>query len=194
MVDKTLFSRREFMIIITAAAASYPISNLAASLSSVETHDDKEPWITLSAVQQHLLPSDTLSADSVGAKEIQALAYLQKNMHNPDFDKEENDLIKNGVTWLNDLAKKSYSKKFIQLEPPLKEKLLRRIETSKAGQRWLSTLLTYLIEALLTDPIYGGNPGGVGWKWLQHQAGFPRPPENKKYYKLNPNRYRKTKA
>ena len=49
---------------------------------------------------------------------------------------------------------------------------------------WLSLLLTYLLEALLADPVYGGNPGGIGWQWLAHQPGFPTPPADKTWYKL----------
>jgi gluconate 2-dehydrogenase gamma chain len=36
-------------------------------------------------------------------------------------------------------------------------------------------LLDYIMEALLTDPVYGGNPNSIGWQWLKHQPGFPRP-------------------
>jgi gluconate 2-dehydrogenase gamma chain len=59
---------------------------------------------------------------------------------------------------------------------------LRRFETN--GKQWISTILRYILEALLTDPIYGGNPNAIGWKWLDHQPGFPRPPANKRYYLL----------
>jgi gluconate 2-dehydrogenase gamma chain len=40
------------------------------------------------------------------------------------------------------------------------------------------------MEALLTDPAYGGNPGGIGWRWLQHVPGYPRPPMDKIYPEL----------
>ena len=32
------------------------------------------------------------------------------------------------------------------------------------------------------DPVYGGNPDGIGWKWLMHPPGFPRPPKGKTYH------------
>lgn len=177
------FSRRDFLKILTLAAASYPVSALAEKrqLASQQTHSLNEPWLTIAAVQQHLFPAE---ADSPGANDIQALHYLKNIMATPGFDKEEKTLIKNGVNWLNDLSKKQQGKKFIELDNELKEKLLRTIENSKAGQRWLSLLLTYLIEALLSDPVYGGNPNGIGWEWLQHQPGFPRPPAEKRYFKL----------
>lgn len=197
MVDKQLISRREFMRVLTIAAAAYPLSSLAENRLHAATNKSsnpikiKEPWLTLGAVQHHLFPQEK---DSPGAEDIHALEYLQGMMNTPDFDKEKHMLIHNGVGWLNDFSHKQYSKNFIQLDFKSKEKILRRIESSRMGSRWLSTLLTYLIEALLTDPVYGGNPEGIGWKWLQHQPGFPRPPENKKYFKIGEMRYRNIKA
>ena len=192
MANETLLSRREFMSILAAATAVYPLSGLAESRIPPENY--KEPWLTLSQVQQHLFPAVEHTSASIGAKDIHALEYLRATMKTPDFGKEKAELIHNGVGWLNDLSKQQYSKKFIQLDTASKEKILRRIETSNAGERWLSTLLTYLIEALLADPVYAGNPNGIGWKWLQHQPGFPRPAENKKYFKLDKKRYRNIKA
>jgi len=195
MANEALLSRREFMSILAAAAAAYPLSSLAESRTKkISAENHIEPWLTLAAVQKHLFPAEKSSPHSIGAKDIQALEYLRATMKTPDFDKEKADLIHNGVSWLNDLANQQYSTKFIQLDSSAKEKILRRIETSNAGARWLSTLLTYLLEALLADPVYAGNPNGIGWKWLQHQPGFPRPTENKKYFKLDKHRYRITKA
>lgn len=210
MANETLLSRREFVSILAAAAAAYPLSSLAESRAKTPSPENhKEPWLTLSEVQQHLFPAETHSPASIGASDIHALEYLRGVMDAPDFEEDDRKLIKNGVSWLNDLAKQKHSKKFIQLDTDSKEKILRRIESSRAGTRWLSVLLTYLLEALLTDPVYGGNPNGIGWQWLQHQPGFPTPPENKKYFKLgkirlgkirsskiklSKNRYRTTKA
>ena len=191
-----MLNRREFMRILAVAAAAYPLSGLTESRAkAVKPENYKEPWLTLSEVQEHLFPAENIPPNiSPGAKDIHALQYLQAMMKRPGFDKEEYKLINNGVGWLNDLAKLQYNKKFIQLDSDKKEKLLRRIESSRAGTRWLSVLLTYLIEALLSDPVYDGNPNGIGWTWLQHQPGFPRPSENKKYYKLGMARYRNIKA
>lgn len=193
MANTTLLNRREFMRLLAAVAAAYPLSSLATSRQQAKSVDNiiKEPWLTISVVQEHLFP---VEKNSPGASDINALKYLRDMMQTPDFNKEQYVLIHNGVGWLNGLAKQQYSKKFIQLDMDSKEKILRRVENSNAGSRWLSALLTYLIEALLSDPVYGGNPNGIGWIWLQHQAGFPLPTENKKYYKLNKNRYRNIKA
>jgi gluconate 2-dehydrogenase gamma chain len=45
----------------------------------------------------------------------------------------------------------------------------------------LSSLLKYIFEALLTDPIYGGNPNSMGWEWLDHTPGQPRPNPANRY-------------
>lgn len=184
-------SRRAFIQLLATAAAAYPLSILAEKRRSTLKEALTDPWLTLSAVQEHLFPAEQ---DSPGASDIQALTYLRNMMMAADFDKEEAILIHNGVGWLNDLSKQQYSKKFVQLNNDAKEIILRRIENSKLGSRWLSLLLTYLLEALLTDPVYGGNPAGIGWNWLQHQPGFPRPTEDKKYYKLRKTTRRVTKA
>lgn len=193
MANTTLLNRREFMQLLATVAAAYPLSSLATSRQQASelNHTSKEPWLTISAVQDHLFP---VEKNSPGASDINALLYLQNMMETPDFDNERRQLIHNGVGWLNDLARQQHSKTFIQLDSTTKENILRRVESSNAGSRWLSTLLTYLIEALLSDPVYQGNPNGVGWNWLQHQPGFPLPTKNKKYFKIGKNRYRHTKA
>lgn len=188
-------SRREFIQLLATAAAVYPLSSLAEKRKQLSkgqgTAPLTEPWLTLSSVQQHLFPA---GQDSPGASYIAALTYLRNMMSAPDFDKEQAMLIHNGVGWLNDLAKQQYEKTFVQLDSKAKEIILRRTENSKLGSRWLSLLLTYILEALLTDPVYGGNPNGIGWTWLEHQPGFPTPTEDKKYYKLRKQTYRKLKA
>ena len=71
---------------------------------------------------------------------------------------------------------------FEALDFTRKEQLLRYLaDRTRWGKNWLSLLLYYLFEALLADPAYGCNPDGVGWQWLEHQPGFPRPPPDKIY-------------
>ena len=192
MDSKVLLSRRKFIQYLVLAVSSYPLSSLAINRKqSNNPQSYKEPWLTLSTVQGHLFPTEP---DSFGAEDINALVYLQNMMGLPDFPEDEKELINNGVTWLDDLAKEQYKNKFIQLNPDEKEKILRQIENSNAGLRWLSLILTYLLQAIVADPIYGGNPKEIGWQWLEHQSGFPRPVESKKYFKLKQKRTRTIKS
>jgi len=198
-----LLSRRRFMqraIATTAAAgAGLHAVNAFTGTTLVETgkagrQDEIRSaaggWSahalqTLAAVQDHLFPrGDGVSdIDAPGADDINALAYLQSALEDPSLA-EDRQFIHNGVGWLDDLSATTYEKNFLQLDRDGREALLRDIAKSSAGDNWLSTLLLYIFEALLTDPVYGGNPGGIGWAWLEHTPGFPRPPADKTWRKL----------
>lgn len=173
---KHLMTRRRFLI--NAAGGSLALLFVPAISAQVT---DEDPWPTLDAVLSHLLPSES---DSPGAKEINALAYLRFVVSDPKVDVEEREFITQGVTWLNQLARDTYRQPFITLSFDDKDALLHRIATSDAGENWLSTLLTYLFEALLTAPAYGGNPDGIGWCWLQYVPGFPLPDASTIYPEL----------
>ncbi len=184
-------TRRDFIRLSSAVFAMYPLATRAEKTAARAEQKLKEPWRTLATVQQHLLPSGKAVP---GAMDIHALAYLQNMLKAPDMSDEDRQLIYNGVGWLNGLSQQLKQKDFIDLNVADRETLLRKVENSRKGQRWLSLLLTYLLEALVSDPVYGGNANGLGWKWLQHQPGFPRPPKDKTYPKLAARRYRITKA
>lgn len=190
-------SRRTFLsrlVILSSLAVGYPAAALAQLRSGVDAAGkpkwlDQDPWKTIAEVQAHLFPG---TEDAPGAADIQAAVYLRNAIEDPGADGEDKEFIFNGVGWLNDLTREKYQRPFTALNEQEREIVLREIEQSKAGRNWLSTLLTYLLEALLADPVYGGNPNGIGWRWLEHQPGFPLPPENKAWHRLGkPVHYRR---
>ena len=185
-------NRRTFLGLLASAIAAYSLGALAELRQKPNpAYATTEPWISIAAVQEHLFPA---TKDSPGAEDIQALSFLQNMMNAPDISESERSLITNGAGWLNDLSMTKFQHKFIQLNESDREKILRQIEQSRAGSRWLSLLMNYLIESLLSDPVYGGNKNGIGWKWLEHQAGYPTPGNDKKYFKLGHIVNRRTKA
>lgn len=129
-------------------------------------------WHTITSVQARLFPDD---GNGPGARAIRATAYLQQAMRLPRFPEEEKTFLLQGPEWLNDLARKAHGTDFPALTADRQEALLQRIARSRAGENWLSLLLLYIFEALLTAPVYGGNPDGIGWRWLTHDPGFPLP-------------------
>jgi len=149
--------------------------------SSQQDLNTTEPWATFAAVQQILFPDDGNGPDAVS---INATYYLKFVLDTPDMDPDDREFIHGGISWLNDLSRKQYQNDFRQCDQTQQEDLVKQIAASDAGERWLSYLLLYIFEALLTDPVYGGNPAGIGWQWLQHQPGFPAPPANKRYLDL----------
>jgi gluconate 2-dehydrogenase gamma chain len=143
--------------------------------------DHEHTWETLDQVQRHLFPSEP---GAPGAREINALEYLRFVVADPKVDAQERRFILMGAGWLDGIARETYQQTFVHLEHAQREAVLQKVAASSAGENWLSTLLTYVFEALLTDPVYGGNPDGIGWRWLEHIPGFPRPTPDKTYPRL----------
>ncbi|TLU65305.1 gluconate 2-dehydrogenase subunit 3 family protein [Thalassotalea litorea] len=184
-------SRRQFLksAALASAVASAPTSLAIATEGKSDadlTADlapdlSKEPWRTLNSVLEHLLPN---SDKGPGARELNILNYFVNVLEYQPIDKEEKTFINNGVGWINGYTQQTYQQDFVTLGFEDKEKSLRTIAKSRAGENWINTLLTYLIEGMLAPAAYGGNPEGLGWKWLSHQAGFPMPDKGKRYYEL----------
>jgi len=141
----------------------------------------KKEWRLIESVQNHLFPE---GPDSPGARDVNAAAYLYSSLSRADYNIFNKKRIQTGVTLIQQLSYKLYKQPFTQLTIQAQEKILRKFEKTSKGQLWLTQILEYILEALLTDPVYGGNPNNIGWKWLDHQPGFPRPPANKRYYLL----------
>lgn len=177
-------SRRQLLKSAAGAAAIISLPKIVFADSQIEQYKSalkSEPWLTLNSVLNHLLPS---SSTGPGATEIRASLYLYHVVHEQTVDKEEKEFILKGVGWLNGYSTSQLTKKFSELTAKEKETILRGISTSRAGNNWLNTLINYLYEAMLSPPSYGGNPNGIGWTWLEHQAGFPLPPSGKRYFEL----------
>ena len=136
----------------------------------------------VSAVQEHLFPK---GPDSPGAVDINATAYLEWAITAPGIHPDTRNTIANGIGRLQDASRERFDVLFTGLNDEQKEQLLRYLaDKTRWGRAWLSLMLYYIFEALLSDPAYGGNPDEVGWRWLQHQPGFPRPTADKIYGKL----------
>lgn len=177
---KQRLSRRNFLksAAMTSALTALPV----ASFEKINIADlSQEPWLTLNSVLEHLLPS---SATGPGAKELQAIHYLYNVVTQQPIEQDEKDFIEKGVGWLNGYTNGQLEKSFVDLVQTDKESSLKAVSKSRAGENWISTLLSYLFEAMLAPPIYGGNPDGIGWQWLKHKPGFPLPEQGKRYYEL----------
>ncbi len=129
-------------------------------------------WHTLAWVQRDLFP------DRKGVPTLQSIragVYLRHVMHDVRITQEEKDFIRNGERWLNETSQEQYQKNYTALKDSQRQKVLHVISQEPWGERWIKTVLTYIMEALLCDPVYGGNVAEVGWRWLQHTPGLPRP-------------------
>ncbi|NOY67231.1 MAG: gluconate 2-dehydrogenase subunit 3 family protein [Gammaproteobacteria bacterium] len=180
-------SRRYFLKAVSIIPAAVLVagcdnsSSVSTTNASQASLSEQAPWNTFSSVQNHLFPEDT---QSPGADDINATGYLKSILELPDFDDADKKFMHDGVGWINDISIEMFKHSFHQLNNSNKEEVLQSIVTSNAGDRWLSLILLYIFEALIADPVYGGNTNKVGWQWLEHIPGFPLPPENKRYYLL----------
>ncbi len=177
-IDKWQLSRRHFIkgLLITGALTQIPF--LSACLNEEEKQEqlpfgqlNSKQKNILIAVQEILFPKD---GNGPSAAEINALTYLQWVISDPRMDPGEVEYIFNGMTWLEESATETFSDNFLDLSQEEQEKLLAKISRENWGESWLSVLLTLIFEALLSDPLYGGNTNSMGWKWLNHIPGNPR--------------------
>lgn len=128
-------------------------------------------WTTILEVQNILLPK---TSKMPSAKEFGSVSYLKQNIDHQTFDKDDLELILNGAK----VFKETFPE-FFNVSKEEKFDIVEEANQSDYGNSWLNILVYYGIEAMLSDPIYGGNKFQSGWMALKHKAGIPRP--KKKY-------------
>ena len=161
-------------------------TRLSHSTSTIDPGLSRRQWKTIVAVQNHLFPVETNNGKRIspGAKDVNSQAYLYAVLSDPHRDNADRLLVKDGLIELQDICWKKHQQLFIDLSQQQREASLRTFENTPNGTPWIMTVLGYVFEALLVDPVYGGNPDGIGWKWLEHQAGLPRPTMETRYFLL----------
>lgn len=131
---------------------------------------DKQLKIIIS-VQNILFPKDK---NGPGAFDFNSHLYLLWVLSDKRIAKDEKQYIVDGIRWINETSEENYATKYLNLSKKEQVNLIQTIVKKNWGESWLSVLLTFIFEAMISDPIYGFNKDEIGWKWLQHQAGYPR--------------------
>ena len=105
------------------------------------------------------------------AKEFGATKYLLENIDHKSFlDYDKNLIIQGSKDFSSSFPN------FLNLSQIKQKELIYSIVNSNDyAQTWLSKLVYFGIEALFSDPIYGGNSNQIGWKSINHNIGYPRP-------------------
>ena len=107
--------------------------------------------------------------------------WTSANSKDELIEKYERDFFIRGADWVNQESVATTSTPFLELSIETQTKIVGLLAKKKKTKVWLSKLLTSIFEALLADPIYGGNPNEIGWEWLGHNPGSPRPEERNSY-------------
>lgn len=181
--ENWLLSRKAFVQLIALSSVAIQIPWLHSCSSDVKSEVNISPlsqlqYTTVLEVQKILFPDD---GNGPGASQINAAAYLTWVLRDPLLDSVEGEFIITRIDKFNEVCKKKYNKEFQELRDDDKIQFVTHITEIKWGKKWLSKLLTFIFEALLLNPAYGGNVDEVGWNWLEHDPGQPRPTNNLLY-------------
>jgi len=141
---------------------------LALLPQNSKTDIDIAPFKVIQAVQETFFPKG-LKAPS--ALEFGATNYLLNVSTHSSFVKSDLKFLLYGADLLINTQND-----FLTMNPKERDEALRDfVNSSSKAESWTSLLLFYTLEALLSDPIYGGNKNELGWKWLSHNTGQPQP-------------------
>ncbi|AXX88416.1 gluconate 2-dehydrogenase subunit 3 family protein [Malaciobacter marinus] len=124
-------------------------------------------WSVIEEVLEIVFPK---TKHMPSASEFGAVDYLLKNINHKTFDKDDLNYLLQGAKDFN-----SSFPKFLKASLEEKNRIIKQVSQNSYGQNWLSYLIYYGIEAMLSDPIYGGNKNQIAYESLKFQAGEPRP-------------------
>ena len=174
-------SRRSFIKNALAIGALSQMTLLQSCINKDDNADlvlSKKQLTIASSIQNILFPKDELGP---GAIDFNADKYLLWVLSDTRLDPDENQYIIDGLNWVNETAEEEKQSSFLKLSKKEQVQLIQSISQKGWGKSWLSVMLTFIFEAMISDPIYGFNTTGIGWKWLNHQVGLPRPTKELRY-------------
>ena len=177
--DQQWTRRRFFKTMVLAGIATQSSFLPSCNLIHKDAHPlSNSQFESLQRVLEILFPEDE---SGPGALQWHADQYILWVLNDPRMDPEENDFLVEGLHRLHASARDKYEKDFTSLEADHQHILISELVAENWGERWLSLLLTFVLEAMVSDPVYGFNELEIGWKWLNHVPGIPRPDERLKY-------------
>lgn len=177
-------SRKEFIrsLLVIGVSTSIPFLTSCETKEEPEVFDcsplSAEQLKVLQAVQLVLFPKE---GDGPSALEINADKWIVYVLNDPRDPQREKDFILENLKRLNQFSKETHDKAYDLLSTDQQENLLDLFFQDRNQKRWGSRMLTLIFEALLLDPLYGVNPDSIGWNWLNHNPGMPRPNEQNMY-------------
>ena len=162
-MNMTIKSRRTFF-------QTTFLSSLVMVMSNNTLFASVTPLQTLAVVQEDLFPIEMIT-------QANAYAYISLIFKHSRVSAQDKQFLRNGSKWLNEEAVAKYNKVYTKLSSKERQETLEIISNQSWGESWIKTVLSYIMEAVLGDPLYGVNKNESGWKWLGHSTGLPRPKE-----------------
>ncbi len=180
--------RRKWLKLALAGAVLSQIPWVISCDNNIESN--KEPILdgkgilnpeemkSLHIIQNILVPND---GNGPSASEVNAHDYFIWTLQDDRLPDSEKEYFINKLQDLIQLSKDKFGKTLINLPKKDQELFIANNITSGWTRTYLSRMITVIFEAMLLDPIYGGNPNEIGWDWLAHTGGSPRPTITTKY-------------
>lgn len=125
-------------------------------------------FLTLSKAQKDLFPY-------ILELKIDSFSYLKLILSHSKVSQTTKDSIIDGAINLNKESIKLYGKNYLNLDLLQRENVITMISKTSLGEDWIHTMLVFIVESILGDPIYNINNNEVGWTWLNHHTGLPQP-------------------
>ena len=177
-------SRKDFLrsLLAIGVTANIPFLISCETKEEPEVFDctplSAEQLKVLQAVQLVLFPKEGNGPSALAVNSDKWIVYVLNDEREPQREK---DFIVEYLDALNQLSKETDKVSYDLLSLDKQEDLLELFFEEKTPKMWGSRMLTLILEALLLDPLYGVNPNNVGWTWLNHNPGMPRPNEKNMY-------------
>jgi len=124
---------------------------------------------TIGKVQAHLFPE---GSPLPSASSSDAVGFVMETIHHPRYDRDIRAFVIEGA---RELVRRERG--LVAYTPSQMEQALRAYEQTSRGRAWLHRIMILSLEALLSDPLYRGNKGALGWRTLGTWGGVPRPTE-----------------
>jgi len=165
-------TRRNFLISSAFLVGTLPLFSNDTFAYAKKISIYKDPYQTFIQLHRDLF---------IGSKiynilnNINAVSFLRGVFEDPYIKEDEKLFLKNGIIWLHETSQELYKRNYNHLSSKERQKVLHVISQKNWGDSWLWTVMSYFFEAMLGDPIYGGNQKQKGWEHLDLISGYPRP-------------------
>ena len=178
-------NRRRFIKTLSIATVISHVAYLESCTNKVaphlNDHFSSSDTKTLKIVLNILFPDD---GNGPSIYDVNAFEHILWVLDDTERDPSQNKYLKDGVVKINNFATETMNHHFLDLTEAEHVQTVDKLSKISWGESWLSMLLTLIFEAVTIDEIYNVNTNQVGWKWLNHEPGHPRPNKDIIYPKL----------
>ncbi len=136
--------------------------------------------VTLRAMCDRLVPAETGVALAAGALSVGAFEYILREIGRPEMKSTRRTLMR-GAAVLNRQAKARLGVIFHSADGEKQDMVIQSLldgdgaSAKFAPAEFVRTMVGLTLEGMFSDPIWGGNKGGEGWKAIGYNMHSPRP-------------------